>query len=157
MSLASSSVIALLTSDRIQVNADIDSRDALFQEVGTLFANEQLSTAEIVRALKTRETLGSTALGQGVAIPHGRIKGLPEAQAAFIRPTQPIAFNAPDGKKVNLFFILLVPAQATERHLQLLAELAQMTSSRKFREALCAAPGAAAVCALLRQQVEVGD
>lgn len=154
MPLVSSSVIALLTPDRIRVDADIDSRDALFAAVGAMFASKELGAQEIVQALKTREELGSTALGQGVAIPHGRIKGLPEAQAAFIRPTQPIAFNAPDGKKVSLFFVLLVPAQATERHLQLLAELAQITGSQKFREALRVAPDAAVVCELLRQQAE---
>lgn len=152
--MVSSSVIALLTPDYIRVDADIDSRDALFQAVGAMFASEALSAQEIVQALKTREALGSTALGQGIAIPHGRIKGLPKARAAFIRPAQPVAFNAPDGKKVSLFFILLVPAQATERHLQLLAELAQMTGSRKFREALRTAPNTAAVCELLHRQAD---
>jgi PTS system nitrogen regulatory IIA component len=75
-------------------------------------------------------------LGQGVAIPHGRIKGLREPVAAFVRLATPVPFDAPDGKPVNLLFILLVPEQATEQHLQILSELAQMFSDRELREQL---------------------
>ena len=75
-------------------------------------------------SLFAREKLGSTGLGQGIAIPHGRIKGLKDALGAFVRPRQPIPFDAPDGKPVSLVFVLLVPEQATEKHLQILSELA---------------------------------
>ncbi|MDR1529621.1 MAG: PTS sugar transporter subunit IIA [Burkholderiales bacterium] len=146
------SVITLLTLDRIRVDAAVSSRDELFQMVAALFASEELSEKEIARALKAREALASTALGHGVAIPHGRIKGLLDARTAFFRTAQPIAFNAPDGKKVSLFFILLVPEHATEYHLKLLAELAQMTNDHQFREALRDAPNANVVCDLLKRQ-----
>jgi PTS system nitrogen regulatory IIA component len=75
-------------------------------------------------------------LGQGVAIPHGRVKGLRDAIAAFVKTTNPIAFDAPDGQPVNLIFVLLVPERATDLHLQLLGELAQMFSDPSFREKL---------------------
>ena len=75
-------------------------------------------------------------LGQGVAIPHGRIKGLKEAVGAFVRLAQPVPFDAPDGKPVSLVFLLLVPEQATEQHLRVLSELAQMLSDRELREKL---------------------
>ena len=91
-------------------------------------------------SLFAREKLGSTGLGQGVAIPHGRIKGLKEAVGAFVRLPAPVPFDAPDGKPVNLLFVLLVPEQATEQHLQILSELAQMFSDRALREQLAAAP-----------------
>jgi len=84
-----------------------------------------------------------------VAIPHGRIKGLKEALGAFVRLAQPVAFDAPDGKPVNLAFALLVPEQATEKHLQILSELAQMFSDRALREAMAAAPDAAALHGLI--------
>jgi PTS system nitrogen regulatory IIA component len=87
-------------------------------------------------SLFTRERLGSTGLGQGVAIPHGRIKGLKEAVGAFVRLAQPVPFDAPDGKPVSLVFLLLVPEQATEQHLRVLSELAQMLSDRELREKL---------------------
>jgi PTS system nitrogen regulatory IIA component len=83
-----------------------------------------------------------------VAIPHGRIKGLKEAVGAFMRLAAPVQFDAPDGKPVSLLFVLLVPEQATEQHLQILSELAQMFSDRAFREQLAAAADEAAVHAL---------
>jgi len=87
-------------------------------------------------SLFARERLGSTGLGQGVAIPHGRIKGMKEAVGAFFRLAQAVPFDAPDGLPVSLAFILLVPQQATEQHLQILSELAQMLSDREFRALL---------------------
>ena len=70
----------------------------------------------------------------GVAIPHGRIKGLKEALGAFLRLAQPVPFDAPDGNPVSLVFVLLVPEKATEKHLQILSELAQMFSDKALRE-----------------------
>jgi PTS system nitrogen regulatory IIA component len=84
-----------------------------------------------------------------VAIPHGRIKGLKDALGAFVRLAQPVPFDAPDGKPVNLLFVLLVPEQATEKHLQILSELAQMFSDRALREAMTAAPDAGALHQLI--------
>jgi PTS system nitrogen regulatory IIA component len=86
-----------------------------------------------------------------VAIPHGRIKGLKETLGAFFRLTTPVQFDAPDGHPVNLLFVLLVPEAATEKHLQLLSELAQMFSDKNFRESLTSAPDAAALHALFAQ------
>ena len=83
-----------------------------------------------------REKLGSTGLGQGVAIPHGRCKNLRDGIAAFVKTEHPIPFDSPDGQPVNLIFVLLVPEKATDLHLQLLAELAQMFSDKSFREQL---------------------
>jgi PTS system nitrogen regulatory IIA component len=87
----------------------------------------------------------STGLGQGIAIPHGRIKGLTHAMGAFVRPQQPIPFDAPDGKPVDQVFVLLVPEQATEEHLELLSELAQMFGERSFREQVAMAADPAEV------------
>ncbi len=100
-------------------------------------------------SLFARERLGSTGLGQGVAIPHGRIKGLKDALGAFVRVAQPVPFDAPDGKPVNLVFALLVPEHATEKHLEILSELAQMFSDRALREAMASAPDAQALHLLI--------
>ena len=97
----------------------------------------------ILDALVQREKLGSTGLGQGIAIPHGRVKGLREAAGALVRLKQPIPFDAPDGQNVALIFVLLVPDRATDLHLQILSELAQMFSDRELRERLLAAQSAA--------------
>jgi nitrogen PTS system EIIA component len=122
------------------------SKKRLFEQVGLLFENHHgIARSQVFDSLFARERLGSTALGQGVAIPHGRIKGLKEALGALVRLAQPVAFDAPDGQPVSLVFVLLVPEQATEKHLQILSELAQMFSDKALREAMNQAPDAAAL------------
>lgn len=142
-------IAELLSPSHVAVGVDAASKRDLFAFVAGMFeASGGIARAAIVDALTAREKLGSTGLGQGIAIPHGRIKGLKSAQGAFLRLKTPIAFDAPDGKPVAQIFVLLVPEQATEQHLQLLSELAQMFSDRGFRDRLAAAADAAAVHAL---------
>ena len=98
---------------------------------------------------RKREKLGSTGLGQGVAIPHGRVKGMKNAIGALVRMKSPIPFDAPDGQGVSLIFLLMVPDRATDAHLQILSELAEMFSDKAFRDQLLAAPSAADLHALI--------
>jgi len=140
----------LLDTRNIALDLDVPSKARLFDAAGALFANAGLDAASIASSLAAREKLGSTGLGQGVAIPHGRIKGLKEARGAFIRLHEPVAFDAPDGKPVSQVFVLLVPEQATDLHLQLLSELAQMFSERAFREQLVTARDPSDLLALFR-------
>lgn len=145
-------IAQLLPAANILLEVDAGSKARLFETVGALFeVNRGLSRRVIVDSLLARETLGSTGLGQGIAIPHGRIKGLQEAQGAFVRLKHPIVFDAPDGKPVAQVFVLLVPEHATEQHLQLLSELAQMFSERRFRERIASATDAAALHALFHE------
>ena len=133
-------IAQLLTPSNIALDIEADSKARLFDEAGALFERSSgLARSTVSSSLAAREKLGSTGLGQGIAIPHGRIKGLTKATGAFIRLVQPIAFDAPDGKPVGQLFVLLVPEHATEEHLQLLSELAQMFSERSFRDRLGAA------------------
>ena len=142
-------IASLLPVSNIRLDLATGTKAGLFDAVGSLFeAGRGLARNTVVGSLVAREKLGSTGLGQGVAIPHGRIKGLADAQGAFVNLAKPIPFDAPDGKPVSQVFVLLVPEQATERHLQLLSELAQMFSDRAFRERLAAASTPAAVHAL---------
>ena len=139
----------LLPVDNILLDIDAGSKKRAFEQAGLLFENQYgIARATVFDSLFAREKLGSTGLGQGIAIPHGRIKGLKEARGAFLRLATPVPFDAPDGKPVNLMFVLLVPEQASELHLQILSELAQHFSDRGFREALVTAADAAAVRAL---------
>lgn len=136
----------LLPPANVLINLDSSSKKRVFEHIGLLFENNYgIARAKVFDSLFAREKLGSTGLGQGVAVPHGRIKGIKEAVAAFVRLTEPIAFDAPDGTLVNLLVILLVPEQATQRHLEILSELAQMFSDRAFRDELLTLPSAAAV------------
>ena len=130
-------VAKLLAPVNVVTDLQVSSKKRLFEQVGALFEDRaQIARSTVFDSLFAREKLGSTGLGQGIAIPHGRIKGLDHALAAFLRPRQPIPFDAPDGKPVGQVFVLLVPEHATEEHLQLLSELADMFSERSFRDDL---------------------
>jgi nitrogen PTS system EIIA component len=130
-------IAKLLPPSNILLDLDVTSKKRMFEQAGLLFENNQgIGRSIVFDSLFARERLGSTGLGQGVAIPHGRIKGLKDAVGAFVRLASPVAFDSPDGKPVNLVFFLLVPEQANERHLQILSELAQLFSDRELRERL---------------------
>jgi PTS system nitrogen regulatory IIA component len=139
----------LLPAENILLDLDAGSKKRVFEQAGLLFENNHgIARATVFDSLFAREKLGSTGLGQGVAIPHGRIKGLKEARGAFLRLAAPVPFDSPDGKPVSLLFVLLVPEQANEQHLQILSELAQRFSDRAFRDALTGAADANAAHAL---------
>lgn len=133
-------IAKLLPTSNILLGLDASSKKRVFDQAGLMFENNQgIARSTVYDALFAREKLGSTGLGQGIAIPHGRIKGLKEAVGGFLRLAVPVQFDSPDGKPVNLIFVLLVPEAATEHHLQILSELAQMFSDRSFRERLASA------------------
>ena len=136
--------------DHLLIDLDVSSKKRVFEQVGILFENRyNIARSAVFDSLFAREKLGSTGLGHGVAIPHGRAKGLKDVAGAFVRLKEAIPFDAPDGKPVNLLFVLLVPEQATDLHLQVLSELAQLFSRRQQREALLAAPDAKTIYQLL--------
>ena len=134
-------VSRLLPLNHVLLGLDVSSKKRLFEQIGLLFENSrQIPRSRVFDSLFDREKLGSTGLGYGVAIPHGRIKTLKEPVCAFVRTAAPIAFESPDGQPVNLVFAMLVPEHANETHLELLSELAQMFSDGELRDALAATP-----------------
>ena len=136
----------LLPPENIVLDLDASSKKRVFEHAGVLFENNQgIARSAVFDSLFAREKLGSTGLGRGIAIPHGRIKGLSEASGAFLRLAAPVPFDSPDGQPVSLLFVLLVPEQATEQHLQILSELAERFSERTCRDALAAADSADAI------------
>ncbi|HTO45624.1 MAG TPA: PTS sugar transporter subunit IIA [Burkholderiales bacterium] len=146
MSLISS----LLEPSQVALDVDAPDKKALFERAAAMLeAVSGLSRAQVVDSLLARERLGSTGLGQGIAIPHGRVKGLRNAVGAFLRVRVPIPFDAPDDRPVSMAFVLLVPERATDAHLQILSELAQMFSDRELRRQLAAAPEAASAQRLI--------
>jgi PTS system nitrogen regulatory IIA component len=145
-------VSKLLPESNVIVDLDVSSKKRVFEQAGLLFENNHnIARSDVFDSLFAREKLGSTGLGQGIAIPHGRIKSLKEALGAVVRTRQPIPFDAPDAQNVSLIFVLLVPDRATDMHLQILSELAQMFSEKAFREQLLAAPTAAELHRLIVQ------
>src|SRR5512138_510502 len=93
----------LLAPSHVLLDLPVSSKKRLFEQAGLLFENHDgIARSAVFDSLLARERLGSTALGQGVAIPHGRIKGLKEAIGAFVRLAQPVPFDAPDGQPVSV-------------------------------------------------------
>jgi PTS system nitrogen regulatory IIA component len=130
---------SILPPSQVVAHVDVTSKKRAFEEAGLLFENlHGLSRALVTDSLFSRERLGSTGLGHGVAIPHGRIKGLKSPMAAVFQLAQPIPFEAPDEQPVSLLIFLLVPEAATQRHLEILSEIAELLSDAALRQSLIA-------------------
>ena len=141
---------AILPPAQVLVGVDATSKKRAFEEAGLLFENlHGLSRATVTDSLFARERLGSTGLGHGVAIPHGRVKGLKAPMAALMQLASPVGFDAPDEVPVRLLIFLLVPEAATQKHLEILSEIAEMLSDAALREKLQTATEAAAAHALV--------
>lgn len=126
-----------LTVSHVVLDMEVTSKKRLFEQIGLLFENEdRIARASVFDALFAREKLGSTGLGLGVAIPHGRIRNLRDTVAVFVRSREGIPFDSPDDQPVRLVYAMLVPEHATEQHLIMLSELAQMFSDETLRESL---------------------
>ena len=144
------SLIGKILAPSHVVDLQASSKKRLFEQAGLLFENHDgIARSLVFDGLFARERLGSTGLGQGVALPHARIRGLKDAQGALLRLAQPVPFDAADGIPVNLAFVLLLPEKAAERHLQMLSELAQMFSDKAVCEAMRGAPDVATLHQLI--------
>jgi PTS system nitrogen regulatory IIA component len=141
----------LFIPDCIALDVPAKSRADAFAAAGELFSKQTgVDASSVVEFLNARENLGSTALGAGVAIPHGRVKGLKQPSAAFMRLQNPIDFAAPDGEAVSILIFLLVPEKATQQHLEILSSIAQLLSDANARETLSAAADSIKVSELLQ-------
>lgn len=144
-------LVPLLPVSHILLDIGMGSKKRLFEYVGQLFGSELgVAPGAISDSVIAREKLGSTGLGQGIAIPHGRIKGLKSATGVLVRLDPAIDFDAPDHLPVKLVFMLLVPMQATDLHLQILGELAQLFSNKALRDALLTSADSESVLNLIR-------
>ncbi len=127
-------IAEILTPGRVAVSTGISSKKGVLEELAKLIADDtpDLTQSEIFDSLCARERLGSTGLGHGVAIPHGRLKGGKQTLGAFIQLSDGIDYDAVDQQPVDLLFALLVPEASTDEHLQILARLAEMFSDTEL-------------------------
>jgi len=140
----------ILALENVALDLDVSSKKRAFEQAGLLFENNcGIARSTVSDNLFARERLGSTGLGHGVAVPHGRIKGLKAPLAAFVRLAEPIPFESPDGEAVSLLIFLLIPDHVTQQHLEILSEIAEMFSDEAFRHALLEAPDASTAHARL--------
>ncbi|WP_296254064.1 PTS IIA-like nitrogen regulatory protein PtsN [Pseudomonas sp. UBA4194] len=131
----------ILTPGRSLVNVPGDSKKKVIEQIANLIGHEvpDLNTQTVYAALLAREKLGSTGFGNGIAIPHCRLKGCMQPVSALIHLKAPIDYDAIDGAPVDLLFVLLVPEAATDAHLELLRQIASMLDRKEVREKLRAA------------------
>ncbi|ANJ00499.1 PTS sugar transporter subunit IIA [Polynucleobacter wuianus] len=142
----------LFAPDCIALDNSAKNRADAFAAAGELFTKQVgIDATAVIEFLDAREDLGSTALGAGVAIPHGRVKGLKQPSAAFMRLKEPIEFAAPDNEPVSILIFLLVPEKATQQHLEILSSIAQLLSDADAREKLATATDPNKVYELLQQ------
>lgn len=140
----------ILPSANVLLDLDVSSKKRAFEQAGLLFENNcGIARSTVSDNLFARERMGSTGLGHGVAVPHGRIKGLKAPLAAFIRLREPIPFESPDGQPVSLLIFLLMPDHVTQQHLEILSEIAEMFSDEAFRHILATVTDAESVYARL--------
>lgn len=141
----------ILSANRVVAGVTVTSKKRALEEMSKLLAKGAgtVTDAEIFTSLTAREKLGSTGLGHGVAIPHGRMSGVDGSVGALIRLKHPVDYDAHDGQTVDLMFGLVVPQQATETHLKHLAAIAELFSDEAFCKQARAAADDAALYALV--------
>lgn len=117
------------------------AKDDLLAEMADALAGAEpaLEAAELLGVLREREALQSTGIGEGVAIPHGKVEGLDRLVAAFARSTEGVDFDSIDGQPTQLLFLLVVPEQSGGQHLKALARISRFFRDASFREKLLAA------------------
>lgn len=136
----------ILSPDNVALDLEVSSKKRAFEQAGLIFENNcGIARSTVSENLFARERLGSTGLGHGVAVPHGRIKGLKAPLAAFLRLAEPIPFESPDSQPVKLLIFLLIPDHVTQQHLETLSEIAEMFSDEAMRTLLASDPDPASV------------
>jgi PTS system nitrogen regulatory IIA component len=131
-------ISAILKPTQTINNVHADSKKSVLEAISKLMAQNlpDMDYEQIFDCLLNREKIGSTGIGHGVAIPHCCSKNIPKPVGVFIRLQKPIDFGAIDNQPVDLFFTVLIPEGATEKHLELLATLAEKFRHKEFREKL---------------------
>jgi PTS system nitrogen regulatory IIA component len=144
----------IIDPERIAYDIDVSSKKRALETISDFLVkgggSENLIPHDVCESLIAREKLGSTGIGCGVAIPHGRVKNSDKTLAAFIRLHKGVDYDAIDNQAVDLIFALLVPEHSTEEHLKILAEIAEMFSNETFRNRLREADNPQALWTLLR-------
>jgi PTS system nitrogen regulatory IIA component len=136
----------LLSRDDIALGLDVADKDRALEEAALMVERRyKIDRASVYRALWRREQMGSTGLGHGIAVPHARIPGIAEPIVLLLRTKRPIVFGAPDHMPVSVLFVILVPEEANDEHLQILSTAAKLFSDEDFRKRLDAAADPAAV------------
>ena len=128
------------------------SQSVLAELCGPLAAGQRADAQKLLDTLLEREKLGSTGIGEGVAIPHGKVAGLPGLMASFGRSVAGVDFRAIDGRPTHLFFTLFAPENSAGAHLKALARISRIFKNPGFRDAILKAADAAEIFRLIEAE-----
>jgi|SRR4029450_1616835 PTS system nitrogen regulatory IIA component len=144
----------ILAQDLVLPDLTARSKTDVLVELATAVSRRhpELDRERLVQALEDRERLNSTALGEGVAIPHGKLSGIKRVFAAFARSRQGVDFHSLDGGPTHLFFLLVAPEDSAGAHLKALARISRLLKDESFRSRLMQATDAAALYETIRQE-----
>jgi len=146
----------ILPDSLVLPNLTGQTKEAVVRELATHLAAQrpQINAERLVEVLWERERLGSTAIGDGIAIPHGKLPGLHEVLGAFGRHLKGVDFQSLDGGPTHLFFLLVAPEDSVGQHLKALARVSRLLKDREFRNRLLAAPDQAELYRIIREEDE---
>ena len=144
----------ILAEEALVADLGGKTKDEVIVELARVVATHhpEINHARLVGALEERERLNSTALGEGVAIPHGKMPGLKRVVAAFGRSRAGVDFSSLDGKPTHLFFLLVAPEDSAGAHLKALARISRLLKDESFRARLMQAGDAASIYGVIREE-----
>jgi len=145
----------ILTPESVLTELRGQTKPEILRELaGCLASGQALNADELAAALGERERLGSTAIGDGIAIPHGKIRGVTRIVGAFGRKLKGVDFDSLDGNPTHLFFVLVAPEDSASLHLKALARVSRLFRDGSFRDHLLAAPDAKEIYRLILEEDE---
>ena len=146
-------IVEFLRPDAVLASLSGQTGQAVLSELcRPLATSQKVDGQRLLETLLDREKLGSTGIGEGVAIPHGKVSALPGLMASFGRSQAGVDFRAIDGKPTHLFFALVAPENSAGAHLKALARISRIFKNPAFREAILAAPDAAEIYRLIEAE-----
>jgi PTS system nitrogen regulatory IIA component len=146
-------IVEFLRPDAVIANLSGQTGQSVLSELcRPLASSQRVDSQKLVETLLDREKLGSTGIGEGVAIPHGKVTGLPGLMASFGRSSGGIDFRAIDGRPTHLFFALFAPENSAGAHLKALARISRIFKNSAFREAIMRAPSAGEIYRLIETE-----
>ena len=148
-------ITEILTPDLVLPDLQGTTKADLLRELAGCLAAKftDIDVNALAAVLAERERLGSTAIGDGIAIPHGKIRGATKIVGAFGRKVEGVDFDSLDGGLTHLFFVLVAPEDSTSLHLKALARVSRLLKDTAFRERLLAAPDADEIYRLIVEEV----
>jgi PTS system nitrogen regulatory IIA component len=147
-------ILEILPPERIVPDLQASNKRGALEELAKTITDglDGLSLQSVVEVLLDRERLGSTGIGDHIAIPHGKLPQLSQLQLAFGRSLKGVNFDSMDGKPSHLFFLLLAPVDSSGLHLKILAKISRMLMSQPFRDNLMKAQGAEEIYRLIAER-----